>query len=639
MAEDFKKRFWVALVLSLPVLALSPHAQSLFGLQVSYGFELAFLIASLIYFYGGWPFLRGSWSELKNGQPGMMTLVAAAITAAFLYSGAVVLGFAGNGKELLSELVTLIDIMLLGHWIEMRSVMGASRTLEELAGLLPKTAHLRNANGSVSEVFIADLHIGNEVIIKPGERIPVDGVVVEGLTAVDESMLTGESKLVSKQTGSRVIAGALNAEAVIIVQVTKTGKDTYLSYVVTLVQEAQKSKSKTQDLANRAAMWLTVVALGGGAVTLFAWLFLLQPLGFAVERAIAVIVIACPHALGLAIPLVVAFSTSLSAQKGFLIRDRMAFEAARGVTTIVFDKTGTLTEGAFVVSDVVPFVEYSKEDVLKYAASVDQGSSHPIAKAIVKAAPETYPAEHQSIIPGRGFQAQVKGVLVQVVSEAYVKQQRVSYDTKRADEVLAQGKTAVFVLKEGLPIGFLALDDTVRAEARTAVRVLKEKGHHVVMLTGDNESVAKRVAEELGLDNYFAGVLPHEKSEVIMRLQEEGQKVLMVGDGVNDAPALAQADIGVAIGAGTDVAIETASIILVRNNPLDVVQVMELSRKTYNKMIQNLWWAAGYNIVALPLAAGVLYSAGIVLSPAVGAVLMSLSTVIVAINASLLRNA
>ncbi|MBI4120746.1 MAG: copper-translocating P-type ATPase [Parcubacteria group bacterium] len=638
---DFKKRFWVALAASVPVLALSPSIQSFFGitLAIPHSPEIAFFVATFVYIYGGAPFLRGSLRELKKGQPGMMTLVAVAVTAAFVYSGASVFGLTGNGKELLWELVTLIDIMLLGHWIEMKSVLGASRALEELAGLLPKMAHKREGDGSVSDVFIALLTIGNEVVVKPGERIPVDGVVVEGMTSVDESMLTGESGLVLKQNGSRVIAGALNAESAIVVQVTKTGKDTYLSRIVTLVREAQGSKSRTQDVANKAALWLTIVALGGGTLTLFAWLLFSQPFGFAIERAIAVIVIACPHALGLAIPLVVAFSTALSAQRGLLIRDRTAFEAARNVDTIVFDKTGTLTKGTFVVSEVIPLDAVSSDDVLINAGSIDAGSSHPIAKAIVEAAPETRPVLHASVMPGRGFQGTLDGALVQVVSEAYVRERGVSYDEGRVREALALGKTAVFVLREGKPMGVITLDDAIRDEAREAVNTLKEKGYRVVMITGDNESVGKRVAGELHLDEYFAGVLPHKKAEIIVRLQEEGRTVAMVGDGVNDAPALAQADIGIAIGAGTDVAIETASIILVRNNPLDVVHVMELSRQTYRKMIQNLWWAAGYNIIALPLAAGVLYGSGIVLSPAIGAVLMSLSTVIVAFNASLLRNA
>jgi len=639
MIADFRKRFWVSLALSIPVLIFSPVIAGFFHLEsLSFAGDqyVIFLFATLIYFYGGWPFLSGLYSELKKKQPGMMTLVAVAISVAFFYSAAVLFGLSGKG--LLWELVTLVDIMLLGHWIEMKSVAGASRALEELAKLIPENARRLLPGGGFEDVSVALIRVNDNIIIRPGERVPTDAVIIEGETSINQSMITGESKLVLKKIGDEVIGGSINSDGSVTAKITKIGGDTYLSQIIELVRRAQASKSRTQNLANRAAMWLTLIAIGGGLVTLFSWLaFSSEGFGFALERTIAVIVIACPHALGLAIPLVVAFSTSLSARNGLLIRNRDAFENARKIDAVIFDKTGTLTRGEFSISNTLSFDSKSSEqDVLSIAAAVESRSEHSIAKAITKNFSHSDEVRNFKIIAGKGAEATVSGRIIQVLSQEAVLEKGLEISAQ-AKDLIEQGRTAAFVLSGGALIGVILLDDMLRAESPEAIRQLKEQGMRTIMLTGDNEEVASRVAQEVGVDEYFSEILPDKKAEVVKNIMERGLVVAMVGDGVNDAPALAQADVGIAIGAGTDVAIETADIILARSNPLDVVRVILLARRTYRKMVQNLWWASGYNIVALPLAAGVLAGFGILLSPALGAVFMSLSTVIVAANASLLK--
>lgn len=641
MVSDFKRRFWISLIITVPILALSPMIQEFLGLRETLKFTgdsyILFALSSVVFFYGGYPFLKGLFKELKSFTPGMMTLIAIAIAVAYIYSSAVVFGL--SGKIFFWELATLIDIMLLGHWIEMKSIMGASKALEKLVRLMPSDAHKIMPDGSVNDVKLSELNSGDKVLIKPGEKIPADGVVLEGETSVNESMLTGESMPVSKTRDADVIGGSVNGEGSITVEVRKTGKDSYLSQVINLVREAQESKSKTQDLANRAAMWLTIIALGGGAVTLFVWLALIhKDFAFSLERTVTVMVITCPHALGLAIPLVVAVSTALSAGNGLLIRDRAAFEKARNIQAIIFDKTGTLTEGKFGVTDTVVLDNSIDEaELLKYAASVEAHSEHPIAKGITSSTDDAFPVQNFKSITGKGAEGDVNGKKVKVVSPGYLKEQSIPINDERIDNLSSQGKTVVFVLLDEKISGAIALADIIRPESKKAISRLKEMGIKCMMLTGDNKQVAKWVSSEIGLDEYFAEVLPHEKSAKIKEVQSRGLIVAMTGDGVNDAPALAQADIGIAIGAGTDVAVETADIILVKSNPLDTAAIVGLSRATYKKMVQNLLWATGYNVVAIPLAAGVLYPIGILLGPALGAVFMSLSTVIVAINAKLLK--
>ncbi|MGE0229565.1 MAG: copper-translocating P-type ATPase [Dehalococcoidia bacterium] len=642
MVADFRRRFWVSLVLSVPVVALAPMIQSWLGLRDALRFPgdgyVQFAFATAVYFYGGWPFLQGLLSELKKRQPGMMTLIALAISVAYFYSSAVAFGV--QGEVFFWELATLIDIMLLGHWIEMRSVLGASAALESLVRLMPAEAHLV-VGADTRDVPVTDLSRGDRVLIKPGEKVPTDGTIIEGRSSVNESMLTGESRPIEKGEGDLVIGGSVNGEAAFTVEVSKTGDETYLAQVIDLVRKAQESRSRTQDLANRAALVLTVVALSAGAATLATWLALGWDFAYALERTVTVMVIACPHALGLAVPLVVAVSTAISAGSGLLIRDRSAFEAARGLDAIVFDKTGTLTEGRFGVTDVVPLADLDETEVLRLAAAIEGQSEHPIAAGVVRSAKERGiepPAAKQfRAIPGKGAEALVEGTTVRVVSPGYLKDAQVEVTDERVRKAAAEGKTVVYVLSNGRLVGAIALADVIRPESRAAIDRLKAMGIRVMMLTGDAKPVADWVSRELGLDEVFAQVLPEQKAEKIREVQARGLTVAMTGDGVNDAPALTQADVGIAVGAGTDVAIESADIVLVRSDPRDVTAIVDLARATYRKMVQNLWWAAGYNIAAIPLAAGVLYPLGIVLSPAMGAVLMSVSTVIVSINARLLR--
>jgi len=590
-----------------------------------------------VFVYGGYPFLKGIVDELKARTPGMMTLIALAISVAYIYSAAVTFGVPGS--VFFWELATLIDVMLLGHWVEMRSVMGASHALEELARLMPATAHRLTPDDRLEDVPLDALARGDRVLVKPGEKLPADGMVISGRSSVDEAMLTGESRPVTKEAGSEVIGGSINSEGALTVEVRKTGADSYLAQMIALVREAQASKSHTQDLANRAALWLIFIAIGGGLITLAAWLiYLHQGFNFALERMVTVMVITCPHALGLAVPLVVAVSTGLAARNGLLIRNRAAFEKARNIQAVIFDKTGTLTYGRFGVTDiVVQDNKWNEEEIRRYAASLESYSEHPVAKAIAAEVNGRLPVTDFVAIPGKGARGKINGKEIMVVSPSHAAEVSPAPQDGRVDTLTEQGKTVVIVLIDGQKAGAIALADMVRPESVQAVARLKEKGIRCIMLTGDNHRVARQVAGEAGLDEYFAEVLPEEKANKVKEIQSRGLKTAMVGDGVNDAPALAQADVGIAIGAGTDVAIAAADIILVRSNPQDVVAVMHLARATYGKMLQNLLWATGYNLVAIPLAAGVLYGYGILLSPAVGALLMSVSTIIVALNARLLK--
>ncbi len=643
MVEDFRRRFWISLAVTVPIVILSPMVQHMLGFTLAFPGDrwVLFVLSSFVYFYGGWPFLKGLGAELKDRLPGMMTLIAVAITVAYVYSSLVVFGL--RGEMFFWELATLIDIMLLGHWIEMRSVMGASKALEELARLMPSEAHLVRDDGTVVEVSLDQLQKGQRVLVRPGEKVPADGHIVEGESEIDESMITGESTPVSREKGDEVIGGSVNGTGALTVEVTRTGEDSYLSQVVKLVERAGASKSRAQSLADKAAFILTVIAIVVGAATLATWLFLGARFAFALERMVTVMVITCPHALGLAVPLVVAMITALSARNGLLIRNRTPFEGARNVDTVVFDKTGTLTTGRFGVTDLVSFGDWSETELLRRAASVEQNSEHTIAKGIMRKAQERQltllKVRDFDSVPGKGARATIDG------QEVFVGNMRI-LDTSGAEagkisaevyRIASQGKTIVLVVADGKAQGLIALADMLREESREAVRMLKSFGLEIAMITGDNEATARFVAEELGLDRYFADVPPDKKSEEIRDLQHDGRKVAMVGDGVNDAPALAQADVGIAIGAGTDVAIETADVILVENDPRAVADVISLSRVAHRKMLQNLAWATGYNVIAIPLAAGILYRYRIVLPPAAGALVMSLSTIIVAINARLIR--
>jgi Cu2+-exporting ATPase len=641
MARDFLKRFWISIALTIPILLLSHMIQGFLGLgdtlQFTGDIYISFILSSVVFFYGGWPFLKGLYDELNKRQPGMMTLIGIAITVAYVYSTLVV--FAVDGQIFFWELATLVDIMLIGHYIEMKSVMSASKALEELAKLMPSEAHVVQEDGSTKDVPLEELQKGYKVLVKPGEKIPADGIVLEGKSSVNESLMTGESKPVSKQPDDEVIGGSINEEGSLTIEVNRTGEDSFLSQVIDLVRQAQESKSRTQDLANRAAFWLTIIALGAGALTFFAWTFFTtEDFVFALERTVTVMVIACPHALGLAVPLVVAVSTSLAAQNGFLIRNRTAFEEARNLGAVIFDKTGTLTHGEFGVTDILTFNGFDdKEQLLSLAGSLEQNSEHPIARGIVKATDGLLKVEEFNSITGKGIEGRVDGKQIKVVSPGYLRENNIGLPTEQYEQLSEQGKTVVFVIIDDRLQGAIALGDSIREDSREAIQSLHDMGIQCIMLTGDNQQTAAYVANELGLDDFFAEVLPEEKAAKIKEVQQRGFKVAMTGDGVNDAPALAQADVGIAIGAGSDVAVETGDIILTQSNPKDVASLIALAKATYQKMVQNLWWATGYNAFAIPLAAGVLYAYGIILSPALGAVLMSRSTVIVAINARLLK--
>ncbi|MEK7569150.1 MAG: copper-translocating P-type ATPase, partial [Patescibacteria group bacterium] len=594
-----------------------------------------------VFFYGGSVFLLGAYRELRALLPGMMTLIALAITAAYSFSVFAVL--AEREHTLFWELSTLIAIMLLGHWIEMKAVKGAQGALRELAKLLPDTADVVR-DGATQTISLSELRVGDRVLVRPGAKVPADGVIIEGHSELDESIITGESKLISKGAGAEVIAGSINGDGSLTIEVRKIGEGTFLSGVMRLVAEAQASKSRLQILSDRAALYLTVVAVVAGTATFVAWIFADAGIVFATERLVAVLVITCPHALGLAVPLVASISTTMAARNGFLVRQRIALESARTIDIVLFDKTGTLTQGAFGVHTIIPAGSFSDIDVLKKGAGLDQGSEHPLAKAIVVEAHKrgvTLPAMKSfERVAGKGARGDVGGETVLIGNEAFMNEVTIILPQEflaKTSALESEGKTVIFVASGGHLVGAIALADTIREESREALQMLRELGIRTAMITGDSPDVAKWVARELRIDEYFARVLPSEKSEKVKMLQAKGHKVAMVGDGVNDAPALTQADLGIAIGAGTNVAIESAGIILVRNDPRDIPKIIRLSQLTYTKMIQNLFWATGYNLLALPLAAGVLASRGIILEPAVAAVFMSLSTVIVALNALLLR--
>lgn len=635
MIEDFKKRFWVSMILTIPVLLLSPMIQKLLGVDWAFSGSMfvLFALSSVIYFYGGWPFLKGLKEELSEKMPGMMTLIAVAISAAYLYSSAVVFGL--EGKTFFWELATLIDVMLFGHWLEMRSVLGASKALEALAALMPDEANLVHGDHTM-KVKVSELKQGDIIQIKPGEKVPADGEITEGETDLNESMLTGESMPVKKSKGLEVIGGSINGSGSIKVKIKGTGDDTYLSKVINMVQEAQGQKSKTQRLADKAAFWLTIIALVAGFGTFATWLLMGSELSFALERMVTVMVICCPHALGLAIPLVAAISTSISAKNGLLIRNRTAFENSRNITTIVFDKTGTLTKGSHEVVRVVSLSEnYNETDILKYAAAVESPSEHHISKGLQRKV-ESEKLDIPSVQnfkygSGVGVSGNVKGKKVQ--AGGFVLMEKLNLTPPKDEKEGVE--TKIFLIIENELIGFITFADEIRESSFGAIKTLQENGIKVSLLTGDNEKVAAAVAKELNMDDYMAEVLPEQKLEKIKTLQSKGEFVAMTGDGVNDAPALAQADVGIAIGSGTDVAAETADIILVESDPKDIANLILFGKATYRKMVQNLVWATGYNMIALPLATG--FIPGLMISPAFGAALMSVSTIICAVNAQLLK--
>lgn len=638
MIRDFRRRFYITLILSIPVLLLSSLIQNLLGFSLSFtgdGF-LVFALASVIFFYGGWPFLSGLVRELKEKRPGMMTLIGLAITVAYLYSAAVSFGL--EGSPFYWELATLIAIMLAGHWIEMASVLSASSALEQLAQLMPHTAH-RKRGDDIEDVDLSEVQKGDLLLIKPGEKIPSDGIILKGESYIDESMLTGESLPVRRGRDDQLIGGSINGDGALELRVEGTGEESYLSKVIQMVREAQTVKSKTQNLSDKAAFWLTIVAISVGIITLSTWLFLGMGIQFAITRMATVMVITCPHALGLAIPLVVAVSTSKSAQNGLLIRNRTAFENARKITTLVFDKTGTLTKGVFEVTSFDLYSEdYDRQQLIRYAASLESQSEHPIGKSLVSYAKQKKvnlaSVDEFTAVKGKGVHGIIEEKRVELVSPQYLEEQGF-LRPEGADHL--GGVTRVFLLVDRTLVGSFGLSDTIRQESRHAIAALQKKGIKCWMLTGDNRETAEAVSNSLGMDGYFAEVLPDQKQEKIRDLQKQHEFVAMTGDGVNDSPALAQANIGIAIGSGTDIAAASADIILVESNPRDISALILFGRASYYKMVQNLIWASGYNLVTIPLAAGVLYGSGILLSPEIGAILMSLSTVIVAINAKLLR--
>jgi len=641
----FRDKFWLSLILTVPVVFWSAHVQALLHYNAPEfpgSTWMAAVLATAVFLYGGLVFLRGAWRELTDRLPGMMTLISLAIVVAFLFSWVVQLGLL-RADALWWELASLVTIMLLGHWIEMRSIGQAEGALKELAKLLPDVA-TRITDGGEEQVAIGDLEDGDLVLVRPGESIPADGVVRKGESDIDEAMITGESRPVKKKEGDDVIAATINGAGSLRVEVTGTGEHTKLSGIMRLVADAQKSKSRAQHLADRAAQILTGVALASGVLTLIVWQLLGARIDFSIVRAVTVLVIACPHALGLAVPLVVAISTTLAARNGLLVRDRRGLEEARNLDTVIFDKTGTLTLGEFRIVKMSVAEGLSEEEALRVAAGVESESEHPIARGIVKTAEDRHievpPADGFRALPGKGVAATVAGTEYHLGGPALLKTEKVEVPAaiqEAAEAAAGRGQAAIYLIRDRKALAVFAVADAIREESREAIAALHERGLKVAMLTGDAQAVADAVAQELGIDTVFAEVLPDDKASKVRELQQQGHKVAMVGDGVNDAPALATADIGIAIGAGADVAVEAGHIVLVRSDPRDIPRIVTLSRATYRKMVQNLWWAAGYNIVAIPLAAGVLAAWGILLTPAIGAVLMSASTVVVAINAQLLK--
>ncbi|PKK98756.1 MAG: copper-translocating P-type ATPase [Tenericutes bacterium HGW-Tenericutes-2] len=638
MIIDFKKRLIVTSILTIPILLLSPMIQMWFNftLNIPYSIYILFVLSTIVFLYGGYPFLKGAIDEIKEKNIGMMTLIAMAISVAYLFSSLTVFGL--EGSDFFWELATLILIMLLGHIIEMKSIINASSALSALIELMPHEAHLIDG-GEIKDIHLSNLKSNDLVLIKPGEKIPADGIIKKGEGHVNESMLTGESKPLRKKVGQELIAGSINGDSSFELEVKHVGDDTYLSKIIKLVDDAQNAKSKTQNLAEKTAKALTYVALIVGFVTFAVWSFLTGDYTFALARMATVMVIACPHALGLATPLVVAHSTALSAQNGLLIKKRTPFEQSGKITTVVFDKTGTLTYGNFGVNFVQVLDDtYSKDEIIILAASIEQNSEHPIARGIVEEAEKLdqklYKVDNFQAIKGKGVEGNVNQKKIEIVSGKEIENRNIDLPKDLPSHEIS---TNVFMLIDEKLIAVIGLSDQIRETSFEAIQALKSMGIETWMLTGDNEKTAKEVAQTLELDGYFSEVLPHEKQEKIKELQEKGHYVAMAGDGVNDAPALAQANVGIAIGSGTDVAAETADIVLVNSNPNDVVKLIHLGKATHKKMIENLIWATGYNVIAIPLAAGVLASIGIILSPAIGAVFMSLSTVIVAINAKLLK--
>ncbi|WP_313020543.1 copper-translocating P-type ATPase [Macrococcoides bohemicum] len=641
MVTDFRNKFFIILIFTIPIVLLSPMIQNFIGVDWQFTGDsyIVAALATFVYFYGGWPFIKGAYDELKNKEPGMMTLIAMAISVAYFYSMAVVFGF--DGEEMFWELATLVLIMLLGHWIEMRAINNASKALESLASLMPDTANRITENGETEEVQIDDIKAGDLLLVKPGEKMPLDGKIVKGKSQVDESMLTGESVPVEKSVDDEVIGGSINREGSLTIEVEKLMNESYLTQVIDMVRESQRTKSKTQDVTNKAAKWLFYIALAAGIITFIVWISIGATIDTAIMRLVTVLVIACPHALGLAAPLVISVSTSLAAKHGLLIRKRPQFEKARKINAVIFDKTGTLTEGKFGVTDIQTFNNIDENILLSYAATIENDSEHPIARGILNEAKlkelELLEMSNFNSITGVGIEGTIDDKQVKVVSPGYVRKQKIDFDDKNFNKWSEQGKTVVFLLVNEELAGAIALADKIKESSKQTIEQLHKRNIKAIMLTGDNQKVANYVAEQIGIDEVYAEVMPDEKADKVTEIQERGLVVAMTGDGINDAPALTKADVGIAVGAGTDIAMDSADIVLVDSNPKDILAIFSLSKRTYNKLVQNLIWATGYNVIALPLAAGVLAPWGIILSPAVGAILMSLSTIIVAINAQLLH--
>lgn len=638
MMKEFKTKFWLSLFITIPIMVMAPTIQNILHFQFDFEGKkyVQFGLATLLFFYGGWPFLKGLKNEIKKGKPGMMTLIGLAISVAYLYSSAVVFGLKGN--IFFWELASLISLMLLGHWIEMKSVMQASQALEKLIALLPSKAIRINKNGEQEEVSIDELKEDDLILVKPGDKIPADGTVEDGKSNVNESLITGEAKPVTKEKGDEVIGGAINQNGSLKIRLSKTKENSYLNQVVKMVEEAQKTKSKTQNLTDKAAALLFYIALGSGIITLVVWLFLGEPFDTAMQKMVTVMIIACPHALGLAIPLVVAISTATSAKNGILIRNRTAFEEARKLTSIIFDKTGTLTEGAFGVSKYKSMSDSNDTEILKIAASIEKESEHPIGNGIVAKAKEENLALDDihsfENLTGKGIKATYNDKEYYLGGPNLLKELHIDSGNNIQEK---NDETIIYLIQNNKILGYITLADKIRSSSFETIKSLHEMDIKTIMATGDNKKVANSVSKELNMDECYAEVLAEDKQSIIKDLQSKNEKVAMAGDGVNDAPALAQANVGIAIGSGTDVASETADIILADSNPKNVVKLIHYSKETYRKMMQNIFWAAGYNILAIPVAAGVLSGVGITLNPAVGAILMSLSTVIVAINAQLLK--
>lgn len=641
MVTDFRNKFFIILIFTIPIVLLSPMIQNFIGVDWQFTGDsyIVAALATFVYFYGGWPFIKGAYDELKNKEPGMMTLIAMAISVAYFYSMAVVFGF--NGEVIFWEMATLVLIMLLGHWIEMRAINNASKALESLASLMPDTANRITENGEIEEVQIDDIKAGDLLLVKPGEKMPLDGKIVKGKSQVDESMLTGESVPVGKSVDDEVIGGSINREGSLTIEVEKLMNESYLTQVIDMVRESQRTKSKTQDVTNKAAKWLFYIALAAGIITFITWISIGATIDTAIIRLVTVLVIACPHALGLAAPLVISVSTSLAAKHGLLIRKRPQFEKARKINAVIFDKTGTLTEGKFGVTDIQTFNNIDENILLSYAATIENESEHPIARGILNEAKlkelELLEMSNFNSITGVGIEGTIDDKQVKVVSPGYVRKQKIDFDDKNFNKWSEQGKTVVFLLVNEELAGAIALADKIKESSKQTIEQLHKRNIKAIMLTGDNQKVANYVAEQIGIDEVYAEVMPNEKADKVTEIQERGLVVAMTGDGINDAPALTKADVGIAVGAGTDIAMDSADIVLVDSNPKDILAIFSLSKRTYNKLVQNLIWATGYNVIALPLAAGVLAPWGIMLSPAVGAILMSLSTIIVAINAQLLH--